>query len=368
MATDQPTLADAIFKTDEQARKDAKAPSAPVRLWQRISKQEWVAHLIRMFTRFGERLGSQFAAAITYFSFLSLVPILMVAFATAGFVLAGQPDLIQKLKDEVSSLFASSGGDMATSVNAVIDHAIEARFSLGFVAILLALYTGIGWMTNVREAVQAQWRPKWEEDPADKETFVKELGKDLLTLVVMGVGLLLSVVLSTVGSAMTGFVAKLLGLDDVGFVTFVLKIVPIALAIGVSTLLFFFFYSWLPAHTEDIPKRKIWRGAIAAAVLFELFKLLLSTLLQIFGGSATAAVFGSVIALLGFFNLVARMVLMVAAWIGTSEHPAISEEQVEMAVVIRPQYRVRSVPALVGGLSVGAAAAWMVSKLRGSQE
>ena len=36
-----------------------------------------VAHIIRAVDRFNDRLGSQFGAAITYFSFLSLIPILM---------------------------------------------------------------------------------------------------------------------------------------------------------------------------------------------------------------------------------------------------------------------------------------------------
>ena len=150
----------------------------------------------------------------------------------------------------------------------------------------------------------------------------------------------------------------MLGLADVGWVTAVLSVVPILVALMVSIGLFFFLYTWLPTHTDEIPRRKMWRGAIAAAVIFELFKLLLSTLLQLFGGSATAAAFGSIIALLAFINLVARMVLMVAAWIGTSETPAVPEEDKELAVVVRPEYRVRSAPALVGGLGVGAAAGW----------
>ncbi|MEO5834815.1 MAG: YhjD/YihY/BrkB family envelope integrity protein [Nakamurella sp.] len=362
---DQPTLADATYKTHEQARREAEGPIAPVKLWQRISAQPWVAHLLRMFTRFGERLGAQFAAAITYFSIVSLVPILGVAFSTVGFVLSSRPDLIGKLKNQVTSVFAASGGDMADGVNKVIDSAINARFTVGIISLVIGLYTGISWMTNVREAVQSQFRPKWEEPEADKETFVKALGKDLLTLVVFGVGIVLSIVLSAAGSALTGVFARLFGLDDVGWVTFVLSVVPILLALGVSILLFYFFYTWLPVHSEEIPKRKIWRGAIAAAVIFEVFKLLLSTLIKLFSGSPTAAAFGSIIALLAFINLVARMVLMVAAWIGTSERPAVPAEDDDVAVVIRPNYRVRSVPALAGGLGVGAAAGWVAGRMRG---
>ncbi len=361
----QPTLADAAYQTERQERAAAEGPSAPVKWWQRFSKRPWVAHLIRMLGRFNGRLGNQFAAAITYFSFLSIVPILMVGFATAGFVLSSQPDLIQKLKNEVSTIFASSGGESAANINDTIDSAIAARYSLGVVALVIALYTGIGWMTNLREAVRAQWRRKWEQDPDEVEGFVLALGKDLLALVVLGLGILVSVTLTAVGSAATGAVASLLGLDDVGWVTTVLRIVPIALAIGASTLIFFFLYSFLPLHSEIAPRKKILRGSIFAATVFEVLKLALSLLIQMFSQSATAAVFGSVIALLLFINLVARIVLMVAAWIATSTVDPDADEADEPAVVIRPQYRVRSVPALVGGLGVGAAAGWMANKLRG---
>lgn len=362
---DKPTLADATYKTHEQARKDAEGPAAPVKLWKRISAKPWVAHLLRMFTRFGERLGAQFAGAITYFTLASLVPILGVAFSVTGFVLAGRPDLIQELKDQVATVFEQSGPELADGINKAIDNAINSRNVVGIFSLILGLYTGIGWMSNVREAIQAQWRPKWEEDPADKETFLKGAGKDLVALVVLGLAILLSIGLSAIGSAMTGLFAGLLGLDDVGWVTAVLKVVPILLALGVSILMFFFVYSWLPTHTDEVPRRKIWRGAIAAAVIFELFKLFFSTLLQLFSGSATAAAFGSIVVLLAFINLVARMILMVAAWIGTSEWPAIPEEDDGLAMVVQPQYRTRSVPALAGGLGVGAAAGWLARAVRG---
>ena len=38
-----------------------------------------VAHVLRMNTRYATRLGNQFAGAITYFSLLAMVPIIMFA-------------------------------------------------------------------------------------------------------------------------------------------------------------------------------------------------------------------------------------------------------------------------------------------------
>ena len=233
----------------------------------------------------------------------------------------------------------------------------------------MALISGIGWMTNVREAIQAMWRPRWEEPKKDKESFVKAFGKDLLTLAVIGFGLVLSAALTAVGSALTGVLRPAVRPRRRRLGDAVLSLVPILIAMAVSTLLFYFLYSWLPVHTEVIPKRKMWRGAIAAGVLFEAFKLFLSFLFQLFSGSATAAVFGSIIALLAVFNLVARMVLMVAAWIATSvpAEEQLSElgqaEKEEAAVLIRPNYRVRSAPSLAGGLGIGLALGWLVSQV-----
>ena len=47
----------------------------------RLKAKPWVAHLLRAVERFNNRLGTQFAAAITYFSVLALVPIMLFAFS-----------------------------------------------------------------------------------------------------------------------------------------------------------------------------------------------------------------------------------------------------------------------------------------------
>jgi membrane protein len=57
-----------------------------------------VAHAQRANDRFITRLGNQSAAAISYFSVVSMVPILMFAFAVVGAVLTVfRPDLLASL-------------------------------------------------------------------------------------------------------------------------------------------------------------------------------------------------------------------------------------------------------------------------------
>ena len=69
--------------------------------------------MMRTVERYLSRLGSQFAAATTYFSVLAIVPILMVAFSITGFVLTVvQPGLVDDVADAVAD--ALGGADAAT--------------------------------------------------------------------------------------------------------------------------------------------------------------------------------------------------------------------------------------------------------------
>ena len=68
---------------------------------EKIQRIPVIAHLIRAAERFNDRLGNQFGAAITYFSFLSMIPILMVAFAAAGFILGSHPTLLQDIFNKI---------------------------------------------------------------------------------------------------------------------------------------------------------------------------------------------------------------------------------------------------------------------------
>ncbi len=76
---------------------------------ERLKNKPWVAHLLRAVERFTNRLGNQFGAAITYFSVVALVPILLFAFAVLGFVLTVlRPDLI----DDVVGIFSDAVGTL----------------------------------------------------------------------------------------------------------------------------------------------------------------------------------------------------------------------------------------------------------------
>lgn len=288
--------------------------------WQRVSAVPWVAHVVRAALRFSDRLGNQFAAAITYFSFLSLVPILMVAFSVAGLILASSPGTLETLKDDVTSLIPS--GDLADSVGKLIDQAVGQSLTVGIIGLLIAAYSGLSWMGNVRDALRAQWRPEWEKPGGTEGNFLMRYVWDLVALVGLAIAVLISFALTTVGTAAQNLVMGWLGISSGTFLAALLQIGPFAVAIAAGTITFGWVYTMLPDKSLRADRRTLFIGALAMSVAFEILKAALTLLVTRMTSSPSGVVFGSIIGLLLFFNLAARAFLMVGAWIATAPRTA----------------------------------------------
>jgi len=331
---------------------------------KRIASKKSVKHLMRAITRYGDRLGSQFAGAMTYFSFLSLVPILMVGFAVAGIVLANNQQLLNELEDQIAKLLPAG---IAEPITSLIDSIVANPLGVGITGLLIALYSGIGWMGNLRKATRAIWRPEFEEDKSKVDNIVIATLKDLGSLAGLGVAIVVSLGLSTFGAQFAKQVLDWLGLGDQPWLGPVVTVITLLIAMAADVLIFMWVYTMLPGKELRSPLKARLRGSILAAVGFEILKYALIVLLP---GAATtsktAAVFGPVIGLLFFFNLVAQLVLFVAAWIATAEGgPELDdgplEEVPEATVVVRKDVSPSRVAALVG---VGAAVSWGAARRR----
>ena len=90
------------------------------RFQQLRDQNEWVDHLVRAGARYTERHGNDYAAAVTYFSVLSLVPVTMVAFAAAGFALGARPAAVERLQNEITTEWPGALGD---TLNTIINQA-----------------------------------------------------------------------------------------------------------------------------------------------------------------------------------------------------------------------------------------------------
>lgn len=305
----------------------------PMKEWlAKVKQKPWVAHLLRAAMRFGNRLGSQFGAAVTYFSVLALVPILLFAFAVTGFVLTVlRPELIPVVADSVSSALGSTDAQTRQSLMDLTTNTLSNWKGVGITALLSAVYSGSGWMNNLKNAVRAQWRPDFDLQEA-QANIVKKTLVNLVTLVGLIVLIFITFGLASVSTALSGTLLDLLGLSDIKWLEPVFKFTPIIFSVGAGWLLFVYLYTVLPEEREPWPVVR--RGALMGAVGLGVLQYLTGFLFSAFSRNAAASIFGPVIVLMLFFNLFARLILFVAAWIATAGHDAVPvvEEKVRFAL------------------------------------
>lgn len=287
----------------------------------RMRNRPQVAHLLRTIARFNERLGSQFAGAITYFSVLALVPVLMFAFSILGFFLVEvRPDLIEQVVNQVSGLLG--GFDEATrqKLISLIDNTLRNYTAVGIVGLLSAAYSGAGWIGNVKKAVRAQWRSDFDE---------AEPKVNLVKLTVINLGILLGTLVlvaitfasASVSTGVAGAILDALGLSDVGWLAWLARLVPVLVSIGAGWLLFMFWYTTLPS--KRMPWPVVRRGALIGSFGLAVLQYLTGFLIGLFSGNLAASIFGPIIAVMLFFNLFSILILLVAAWIATAPQPVI---------------------------------------------
>lgn len=289
----------------------------------RLMKRPGVAHLLRANERFNGRLGNQFAGAITYFSVLALVPIIMFAFSILGFVLTElRPDLINVIVNRITDALGATGTSTRNQIVELIRGALSNYGTVGVVALFTALYSGSSWAGNLKDAVRAQTRPEFDDSSAKPNIVVNTL----VNLVIL-LGLLLAMIvtfgLASLSTSLSGTVVGWLGLDDLPWLAPVLVVVPIVFSVGASWLLFMYLFTVLPEHREPWPAVR--RGALIGAIGLIVLQYATSFLVGRFTDNATAALFGPVITLMLFFNLFARLILFVAAWIATANTAAFPE-------------------------------------------
>ncbi|MFS7248451.1 inner membrane protein YhjD [Rahnella inusitata] len=286
------------------------------RLVEHVKSWGWVAHLLRTTERFNDRLGSQFGAAITYFSFLSLIPILMVSFAAVGFVLASNPDLLAGIINKIVN--SISDPNLAATLKSTVNTAIEQRTAVGLSGLLIALYSGISWMGNLREAIRAQSRDVWERNPQDQEKIYRRYFRDFISLTGLVLALIITLSLTSIAGSAQKTIVDALGLGGIEWLRPVMTSIALVISIAANYLLFLWIFWMLPRHKPR--KKALFRGTLLAAIGFEVIKFVMTMTLPRLATSPSGAAFGSVIGLMAFFYFFARLTLFVAAWIATAQY------------------------------------------------
>ncbi|WP_306186371.1 MULTISPECIES: YihY/virulence factor BrkB family protein [unclassified Streptomyces] len=271
----------------------------------------WVARLMlthawRSYERLDRVKWTRLAAAMTFVSFVALFPLLTLAAALGAATLSAQQQ--RTLEHKITEQFPGLGEQLHISSLA------QNAGTVGVIAGALLLFTGMGWVGQMRDCLRAVWElPDAEENPVLNKV------KDGGILIGLGGAVLVTLAVSTVASAAVGWLTRQIGLSEHGWGSVVLQVVAFLVAVAADFLVLLYVLTLLPG--VEPPRRRLLVAALLGAVGFELLKLLLSGYIQGVAAKSMYGAFGVPVALLLWINFTAKLVLYCAAWTATRVEP-----------------------------------------------
>lgn len=207
----------------------------------------WIRHGLSMLKDvlkdFRKDNGTLLAAAVSFYGFLSLFPLLLIAVGVLGFVLRSTAHAEAILTPTISHYIV---GTQASAIMAGIVHGRSAATGMGF---LLLVWSGMSAIVVLEQAVNLAW------DAPQRRTFIGQRLVALVTLVVAGALLLVSfgttTALHAARTASPEFLAKL---------SFAWTLLGYLIATFFSMVPFVLLYKLLPNA------RVKWGTALAAGV------------------------------------------------------------------------------------------------------
>jgi membrane protein len=268
-------------------------------------RRRWIDHLIRTVQRYQSTAGDRLAGALTYFAFLSFFPLIALSFAVLGYVLVADQELEKALQKAIVERLPGVSEELDLSGIA------EARQAAGIIGLLGLLYSGLGAIDALRGALR-------EVAMATMPPLNFFLGKlrDLVSLLMLGVTLIVSVLVGGLATTATQNVAHFLFGYSSPLVTWATALVGVLASVGADWVLFLIVLGWVARPTR--PFRVIARGALLGAIGFGVLKQLASLLLSHTMTNPVYGAFAVMVGLLIWINISARLVLYVAAWTATA--------------------------------------------------
>jgi membrane protein len=237
---------------------------------------------IAVWRKFSEDQAGNLAALIAYWAFFSLFPLLLVAVTVIGFVGVGGGTF-----RDVISQFPLIGNDV---------QGIQGNLLALVIGILTALWSGLA----VVKATQTAFDSIWEVPMAERPSFLKKIVAGLKSLLVLGVGFVVSLALTGIATGGKSMHVTL---------PLVVRLVVGLVAVALDVLLFTVAYQWLTKR--ELSFRDVLPGAVFAGILFFVLQLAGAALIThaASGQKGATGTVSTVLGLLWWFALQATVVL-----------------------------------------------------------
>lgn len=257
-------------------------------------RHRWAGLPIAVLWKFIDDEATYLAALVTYYGFLSLFPLLLLALTVLGFVLQDDPALQQALVTSALRNFPIVGDQIGENVRS-----LQGSLGALVVGIVVSLYGGLG----VTVAVQNAFARMWVVPKAERPALPTAYARGAIAVVVLAAAIGLAAGLTALTALLPGLPSPLAGFGQV-----VLTLIGIAINAALIVLAFRLL------TPRELTVRQVLPGAVVAAVAWYLLQTLGAYLVQyqLRGMSSSYGVFGIVLGLLAWIYLSAVVALFCA--------------------------------------------------------
>ena len=264
-------------------------------------------HLVRTYQRYQSDAGDRLASAVTFYWFLSLFPILLIAVYFTRLALGD--DAGQQVTDGLGPYLGTA------TAGAIADVVQHSAGKAGLIGLGGTLLSGLGWIAALREAI----RTVWHQNVKAGNFLVAKIA-DVVALVGLFAVIAASVVVSGAETAATKNVLSFLGLSNTATARLVTGVLSYALGALIDVGIF--SYLFVRLAKVPTPLGRVLKGAVFGAIGFEVLKFFGAFYIgrTTTKGEATYGTFATVVGLLLFLNLVSRLVLYTAAFTVTAPY------------------------------------------------
>ena len=223
----------------------------------------------------------ELAAAVSYYTMLSLAPIVLVTVAVASLAF-GREAVEGRIVYEMRGLVGESGAEL---VQAVLANAWDPVAGTWSIAIGIA--TLLVGATTVFVQLQDALNRIWDVEPKPNASALKSFVKDRLLSLAMVVGIGFLLMVSLVVSAALSALGEWAG-GSFEESPAALQVLNLAVSLVVITLLFGMIFKLLP--DAKVAWREVWLGAFATSALFTAGKYLIGLYL---GRASVGSAYGA---------------------------------------------------------------------------
>ena len=313
----------------------------PIERATALRRRTLAAFPVRVWRHFLRHNGFLLSASISYQSLFSIFAVLYTAFAIVGVWLGASRDAIDALISLVNlyipDLISAGGLVTREEVTQVARSSTGALAVTGSVAVLVAIWTAIGFVTYTRRAVRDIFGL-----PFDPRSYLVLKGRDFVAAAMFGIALVLGAGLGAMASGAVNLLFDLFGWEDAAtWVSVASRVGSIAVAFGINSTALALLFRFLAG--ASVPWPTIWPGALLGGAAIGVLQLSAGLLLVFTPANPLLATFSVFIAFLVWFRLVAIVILVAASWIAV----AAADHDIPLAPVSDAQRRAVEARALV---------------------